>query len=196
MTSAAPVAAFAELWTAPDAAWGALWVYAVALVVEWRRSGLANAGTRALAGALLAGAGALLLGICLEVWAKGAPPPPFPCGGAGVAFDATVGVRAAAALGLALVPLAGLALPFAGVRSPPLSVAAASVAMAAWLRPALPALEWLPVSVWAGAALAALLVGALALVGFAATRGPWAALAGLIAYYIVSVFGSLGLGKL
>lgn len=200
------VAAFAESWSPPrddatvsdapmpSAAWGALWVYTFALLVEWRRSGLAAAGTRAFAGILLAGGGVLLLGVCLQTWAAAAPP--LPCGDAGLTIYVATDVQAAAALGLALVPLAGAVLPFASVKAPPLSSAAASVAMGVWLQPALPALEWLPVSVWAGAALAALLVAALALVGVAATRGPWATATGLTVYYAVSVGGCLGLGAL
>lgn len=180
----------------PDAAWGALWVYTFALLVEWRRSDPAAAGARTLAGILLAGGGMLLLGACLEAWAAAVPPPSLPCGDAGFAIGATAEVRALAALGLALAPLAGVALPFAGAGFPPLSAAAASVAMAAWLRPVLPALEWLPVSVWGGAPLAALLVAVLALVGFAATRGPRATAASLVAYYAVGVGGGLGLGTL
>ena len=52
----------------PPIAWGALWVHAGVLVVEWRLVGLPGAGRRAVVGLLVAGAGVLLLGAALGAW--------------------------------------------------------------------------------------------------------------------------------
>ena len=162
------------------AAWGALWAYALVLLVEWRLVGLPGAERRTLAGLLLAGAGVLFLGIGLTAWMS-------PDSAAGVACAVTasandmgpVMTKVVAALGFALVPLAGIALGVIRMAEPPLSAAAASVAVAAWLQPALPALGWLPISIGTGAPLAVLLVAALSVLGLAACGGPRATVCNL-----------------
>ena len=200
------LAASGELWlsrqgapTALDtprpAAWGALWVHAFVLIVECRHFGLPGAGRRALAGLLVAGAGVLFLGIELTAWTNidtltGTACLPDPSASAA---DAWV-VRGGAALGLALVPLAGIALRSGRPEGPPLSAATASVAVAAWLQPALPGLGWLPTSFGAGTPLAALLAVALIRLDLATSRGPKAAVGGLLAYVALSVGGCAILG--
>lgn len=202
------LAAFGNAWVesqAPESAsstpmpasWGALWVYVLALLVEWSRSGLEVAGWRTLAGALLAGVGVLLVGVCLAAWATMNPPPVPECTGGSLSIDAGASAAGAvAALGLALVPLAGIALRLAKPAAPPLSAAAAGVVMAMWLQPTLPSLGWLPVSPGAGAPLAAVFVTALMLLGVMAARGPRAAVARMGLYFGLSVGGSHFLGTL
>ena len=183
--------------TPMPASWGALWVYVFALLVEWSRSGLEAAGQRTLAGALLAGVGVLLVGMCLAAWMTMNPPPVPECTGGSLTIDTGASAaRAVAALGLALVPLAGIALRLAKPAVPPLSAAAACVVMAMWLQPTLPALGWLPVSTGAGAPLAAVFVAALMLLGLMAARGPRATVAGIGLYFGLSVGGSHLLGTL
>ena len=200
------LAALGELWLdlqrqerAPDlprpSAWGALWVYVLALLAEWRLFGLAGAGRRAVAGWLLAGAGVLFLGIGLDVWASFQLPADAACADGVLAIDVTQpAVRILAALGLALVPLSGIALRLAVPTAPPLSAAAASVSVAVWLQPVLPALGWLPLSFGAGAGLALLLVASLFILGCAAARGPRAVAGGLSAYAGLSIGGCIVLG--
>ena len=197
------LAAFGELWlsrqggeSAPVGSrptpWGALWVHVLALVVEWRRVGLPGAGRRALAGLLVGAVGVLFLGIGLGAWASIGLSAGAACPDGTPAIDAAAPVIGAlAALGLALVPLSGIALRLAEPAVPPLSAGPAGVAMAVWLQPALPALEWLPTSLGAGAALALLLAVALALFGIAASRGPGATAVGVLAYFALSVGGGI-----
>ena len=175
--------------------WGALWVYAFVLLLEWRLVGTRDAGRRALAGLLLAGVGVLFLGIGLSAWTHTGASVEFACPVSIPAQDLDAWwVRAVAALGLVLVPLAGIALGFNRAESPPLSAAPASVAIAAWLEPALPALGWLPTTGGAGAALAVLLVVALVVLGLAGSRGSRATLGGLLACFALSVGGCILLG--
>ena len=179
------------------APWGALWAYALVLLVEWRLVGLPDAGRRTLAGLLPAGVGVLFLGIGLTAWMS-------PDSAAGAACQITASAndmnawvtKGVAALGLALVPLAGIALGVIRMAEPPLSTAAASVAVAVWLQPVLPALGWLPISIGAGAPLAVLLVAALSVLGLAACRGPRATVGGLLGYFGLSVGGCMLLGSL
>lgn len=199
-------AAVGQLWLsqqgAPSAldvprpsAWGALWVHALVLIVECRYFGLPRAGRRAFAGLLVAGAGVLFLGIGLTAWTNIDTLTETTClpGPSASAASAWV-ARGGAALGLALVPLAGIALRSAGLEGPPLSAATASVAVATWLQPALPGLGWLPTSIGAGAALAALLAVALIRLDRATSRGPKAAVGGLLVYFALSVVGCSILG--
>ena len=173
-------------------AWGALWVHALALLVEWRLFGLQGAGRRVLAGWLLAGTGVLFLGIALGAWAGFHPLPGSACPEGTPVIDATApAVRGLAALGLALAPLAGIALRLGGPAAPPLSAAAASVAVAVWLQPLLPALAWLPTSLGGGAVLALLLVVGLTVLGLTASRGPGVTGAGLAVYFALGVGGCL-----
>lgn len=179
------------------ASWGALWVYVLALLVEWNRSGLEVANRRTLAGALLAGVGVLLVGMCLAAWTTMSPPPVPECVGGSLSIDARASAAGSvAALGLALVPLGGIALRLAKPTVPPLSAAAACVVMAMWFQPTLPSLGWLPVSPGAGAPLAAVLVVALMLLGLMAAQGPRATVAGVGLYFGLSVGGSHLLGTL
>ena len=176
-------------------AWGALWVHVLALLVEWRLFELPGAGRRVLAGWLLAGVGVLFLGVALGAWAGFHPLPGSACPeGAPVIDAAAPAVRGLAALGLALAPLAGIALRLGGPATPPLSAAAASVAAAIWLQPLLPALGWLPTSIGGGAVLALLLVAGMTALGLAASRGPGATGAGLAVYFALGVGGCLVLG--
>ena len=178
-------------------AWGALWIHVLVLLVEWRRIGLPDAGRRTLAGLLLAGAGVLFLGLGLTAWTNTDASAGAACVVGPLANDTSAWVvRAAAGLGLALVPLAGIALGLNRAADPPLSAAAASVAIAAWLQPALPALGWLPASVGAGAALAGLLVAALMVLGVAASRGPRVTAGGVVGYFALTVGGCTILGIL
>ena len=202
------LAALGELWLSLQAqenaldvprpsAWGALWVYVLALIAEWRLFGLAGAGRRAVAGWLLAGAGVLFLGIGLDAWASFQLPADAACADGVLAIDATAPVvRTLAALGLALVPLSGVALRLAAPTAPPLSAAAVSVVVAVWLQPVLPGLGWLPLSLGAGAVLALLLVTSLLILGCAVARGSAAALGGLSAYVGLSIGGCIVLGIL
>ena len=200
------LAAASELWLSrqdPESAfdllgpspWGALWIYPIVLLAECRLAGLRGAGQRALAGLLLAGAGVLYLGIGLTAWTNmDSPVPATHLAWTSVSDMNALVVGAVAALGLVLVPLAGIAVGVARPAEPPLSTAVASVAFAAWLQPTLPALGWLPVSPGAGAALAALLVAALVPLAFAASRGPRAMTGGVLATFAVSIGGCTILG--
>ena len=180
---------------AQPSAWGALWVYAALLVIEWRTTGLHGVGRRILVGAFLAGMGMLALGIGFEVWLKIlALPMPVCEGGSPVIEDA--GLEAAAALGLALTPIAGPALRLLPLADVPLSTIAASVAFAAWMQPALPALGWLPAAIGGGAPLALILVVALWLLLRSCARGGAAGVLGLAAYFALGVGGSVALGTL
>lgn len=202
------IAACGELWlslqgqeSALDmprpSAWGALWVHALALLVEWWRLGLADAGQRVLAAWLLAGTGVLFLGIGLGAWAGVHLPTEIACPNGTLAIDATApSVRAIAAFGLALVPLAGIALRLVRPAAPPLSAAAASVVVATWLQPILPALGWLPLSLGAGAAPALLIITGLIILGLTSVRGPWMTGTGLAIYFALGVGGCLVLGIL
>ena len=177
--------------TPTPASWGALWVYILALLVEWSRSGLEVAVRRAVVGALLAGVGVLLVGLCLTtVWTN--------CTGGSLAIDAgtSAAAGAVAALGLTLIPLAGIALRLAEPAVPLLSSGAAGVVMAMWLQPTLPSLGCLPVSHFAGGPLAAILVAAPMLLGWMAARGPRMTGAGIVLYMVLSVGGSYVLGIL
>ncbi len=184
-------------YTPIPANWGALWIYALSLPVEWSRSGLEGAGRRTLTGGLLAGVGILLLGMCLTAWTTLNPAPVPECADESPMIDAgALAVRSVAALGLALIPLAGIALRLASPIVPPLSAAAAGVAMAMWLQPTLPPLGWLPTSMGAGAALAGVFVAALMLLGWMAARGPISTMVGVGLYFGLSVGGSHFLGTL
>ena len=208
LSSLFALAAAGELWlnrrepgTAFDllgpSPWGALWVYPIVLLAECRLAGLRGAGRRTFAGLLLAGAGVLYLGIGLTAWTNmDSPAPAAPLDWTSVSDMNALAVGPVAALGLVLVPLASIAVGVARPAEPPLSTAVASVAFAAWLQPALPALGWLPVSPAAGAALAALLVAALVPLAFAASRGPWAMTATVLATFSVSIGGCTILGVL
>lgn len=177
--------------------WGALWIYALSLPVEWSRSGLEGAGRRTLTGVLLAGVGVLLLGMCLTAWTTLNPAPVLECADGSPMIDAgAFAVRSVAALGFALIPLAGIALRLASPTVPPLSAAAAGVAMAMWLQPTLPPLGWLPASMGAGAALSGVFVAALMLLGWMAARGPVSTMVGVGLYFGLSVGGSHFLGAL
>lgn len=172
-------------------AWGALWVYALALVIEWRRSGIEAAARRTLFSVVLAAGGVSLVGVCLLAW--GYAVPATACTNLAIA-PASPAVAAVAGLGLALLPLAGVAC--FGTAVPPLSAAAACVVAAVWLQPALPPLAWLPTSPVAGAALAGTLVAATMIVGCTAARGAFAAIGGLTVYFAMSVGGGVLLGRL
>lgn len=191
-------------WEEPDSSsdpsgipqWGALWVYAAAMLVECRFAGLRSAGRRALAGLLLGGSGVLFLGVGLTAWTNTeSPPPAGHLGWTSLSDMNALGIGLAAAFGLALVPLAGIAVGGTRPGEPPLSAAAASAVFAAWLQPALPALGWLPVSPGAGAGLAAILAAALVPLAFAASGGRRAA-CGVLATLALSVGGCIVLGIL
>lgn len=163
----------------PPAVWGALWIYAGALLWEWRYADMADAGRDAWRGAVVALAGVSLLGAYLADWAAAAVAG-FPCEQGAAAIDATAPLpRATAALGLVLTPLASIALRLGSPRTPPFSTAAASAVAAAWMQPVFPSLgALLPLNIGAGAALAAVLVAAAAVAGLAARHRPLAAAAG------------------
>ncbi|MCY4515177.1 MAG: hypothetical protein OXC69_08620 [Candidatus Tectomicrobia bacterium] len=197
------LAALGELWlslqgqenaldTSSSTAWGALWVHVLALLVEWRVLGLPGAGYRVVAGWLLAGLGVLFLGIMLSAWISLDIVAGAACSEGGMAIGATESsVNALAAFGLALVPLTGVALRLAGP-SALLSSAAASVVVAAWLRPVLPGLGWLPLS--SGGVLALLLVVSLLLLGHATARGWGTTVGGLLVYFGLTLTGCAVLG--
>ena len=196
--------ASAELWlgrggtegspgAAYPSAWGALWVYAVLLVIEWRVAGLSGVGRRVLVGIGLGGMGVLALGIGFEVWMQLAALPMPACENGSPVIEAT-GVSAAAALGLCLVPIAGPALRLLPAEDLPLSTVAASVAIAAWMQPVLPALGWLPTAVGGGAPLAIVLFAALWCLVRSIGRGGKATAFGLAAYFILGVGGGVALG--
>ena len=194
------LAACGELWlslqgqegqagvSAPSS-WGALWVYVVVLVLEFRGIGLSGAGGRALRGWLLAGVGVLFVGVGLDGWLSIVAATDPVCATGVTAIDATGTEVGAVGLGLALVPLAGFALQGSAPKVPPLSSAVACVVLACWMQPLLPALGWLPLSVGAGAAVALLLALALSLLGLLAVRGPFLAAVGVSAYFALSVGG-------
>ena len=174
---------------------GALWIYVLALLAEWRLAGLQAAGRRTLAGLLPSAVGVLVLGIGLGAWASIDPSKVAACAAGAPAVDGNaLTVRAVAALGLALVPLAGLALRLVSAADPPLSAAAASVVAAAWFQPVLPALGWLPLSFGGGAPLALLLAAALMLLSLVAGRGPVAEAGGYLGYLALCVGGCVVLG--
>lgn len=184
-----------SLHVTPPLPWGALWVYAFVLLVEWRLVGLRDAGRRVLAGLLLAGAGVLFLGIGLTAWTHGGAWAPAACPVGNPEQDLNgLWIRGVAALGLMLVPMAGIALGFNRAETPALSAAPASVAIAAWLEPALPALGWLPTTAGAGATLAVLFVVALIVLGLAGARGSRTTLGGLLACFALGVGGCILLG--
>ena len=175
--------------------WGALWAYALLLVIEWRSMGLSGVGRRILVGALLAGMGVLALGLGFEVWLKYVDLPLPVCeDGRPVIED--VGIEAAAALGLTLALLAGPALRLVPFAELPPSTIAASVALATWMQPALPALGWLPTSIGGGAALAVVLYAALWLLQRSCARAGAASVLGVATYFALGVGGSVALGTL
>lgn len=175
--------------------WGVLWVYAFGLLLEWRLVGIRNAGRRALTGLLLAVVGVLFLGIGLGAWTGTVASTELACPVNIQAKDLNAWwIRSMAALGLVLVPLAGIALGLNRVEHPPLSAAPAGVAVAVWLEPALPALGWLPTTGTAGAALAVLLIVALVVLALTCARGLRATLGGLFACFALSVGGCIFLG--
>lgn len=182
-------------------AWGALWVYVVAMLTEWRLLGLNAAAQRALGGAILATVGVLLLGLFLDLWTVLAPPAMLVCEEGELVLDVAdpivVGV---AALGLSLVPLSGAAFSRLhagrGGRAIPLSTAAATVVVAIWLQPLLGRLGWLPFEVAAGAPLAFLLAGGLVPLGLAMPRGHTVTAIAAVAYLGLGVIGCLLLAKL
>lgn len=170
-------------------AWGALWVYALLLLIEWRTTGLSGVGRRILVGAFLAGMGVLALGVGFEVWLEflALPLPACEVGSPVIKDD---GLRSTAALGLTLALIAGPALRLLPLADLPLSTIAASVALATWMQPALPALGWLPTAIGAGAPLALLLfVGLWLLVRLCTWSGP-AGVLGFAAYLALGVGGS------
>ena len=179
-----------------SSAWGALCVYLIALLVEWRILGLSGAARRTITGWLLAGVGALFAGIALDSWAGLHVAASVVCEDGVSAITATsVGEMAAAALALALVPLAGMALRLAGPSGVAPSSAAATVAMAVWLQPQLISLGWLP-DLLGGGALALLLVAAVIVLGKWTQRGTGATLCGIAGYFTLSVGGGIVLGVL
>ena len=113
------------------------------------------------------------------------------CANGAAAIDAKGTELGVAGLGLALLPLAGFALQGTGPKVPPLTLAAASVVLATWLQPLLPALGWLPLSFGAGAPFALLLALALAILGLLAVRGPALAAVGVSVYFALSVGGCI-----
>ena len=177
------------------AVWGALWIYAGALLWEWRYADMAAAGRDAWRGAVVAVAGVSLLGACLADWTAAAIAG-LPCGQGAAAIDATVLLpRAVAALGLVLTPLADIALRLGSPRMPPFSTAAASAVFAGWMQPIFPSLGvLLPLHVGAGAALAAVLVAAVAVTGLSARHGRSAAAAGSVACLVLGTGGILVAG--
>lgn len=176
-------------------AWGALWVYALLLVIEWRTTGLHGVGRRILAGAFLGAMGVLTLGVGFDVWLKLLAMPLPACeDGSPVIKDA--GLKSAAALGLTLAPIAGPALRLLPLAELPLSTIAASVALATWMQPALPALGWLPTAIGGGAPLALVLFVGLWLLLRLYARGVAAGVLGLAAYFAIGVGGSVALGTL
>ena len=185
-----------EVGTSTLSAWGALWVYVVVLVLEFREVGLSGAGRRAFLGWLLAGVGVLFVGVGLDSWSSIHPTADAACADGAVMTDTKGMELGVAGLGLALVPLAGFALQGTVPKVPPLTLPAASVVLAAWMQPLLPALGWLPVSVGAGAAFALLLALALLVLGLLAVRGPVLAAAGVAAYFALSVGGCVLLSVL
>ena len=170
-------------------AWGALWVYVVVLILEFRGVGLPGAGVRALRGWLLAAVGVLFVGVGLDGWLSIVPATDTVCATGATAIDATGTEVGAVGLGLALVPLAGFALQGSAPKVPPFTIAAACVVLACWMQPLLPALGWLPLSVGAGAAVALLLALALSVLSLMAARGPFLAAVGVSAYFAVSIGG-------
>ena len=176
-------------------AWGALWVYALLLVIEWRATGLHGVGRRILVGAFLAGMGMLALGIGFEVWLKILALPMPACEDGSPVIEDT-GIKAAAALGLTLAPIAGPALRLLPLADLPPSTIAASVAFATWMQPALPALGWLPTAIGGGAPLALVLFVALWLLLRSCARGGAANVLGLATYFALGVGGSVALGTL
>ena len=176
-------------------AWGALWVHVGVLVVEWRLVGLPGAGRRAVVGLLVAGVGVLLLGVGLGAWMGIELPEGAVCQDGILAVDPnSLVVRSTSALGLALVPLAGIALRLVRLEEMPIAGAAVSVAVAAWLQPVLPVLAWLPTSLGAGVPLALLLVAALVVLSVAMRRGSVVAIGGLALYFVLSAGGGIVLG--
>ena len=176
-------------------AWGALWVYALSLVTEWRTMGLAGAGRRILIGVFLGGTGVLALGVGFEIWLKLVSLPLPDCEEGGAVIEAT-GIEAAAALGLSLAVIAGPALRLLPLSAMPLSAMAASVAIATWMQPALPALAWLPTEAGGGAPLALALLAALWLLLRSCGRHGRATVLGSAAYFVVGAGGSVALGAL
>ena len=172
-----------------SSAWGALWVYVVALLLEFRGLGLSGAGHRAFRGWLLATVGVLFVGGGLNSWSSIHPTMDAACANGAAIIDATGTEVGAAGLGIALVPLAGFALQGTVPKVPPLTIAAACVVLATWMQPLLPSLGWLPLSVGAGAAYALLLALALLVLGLLAVRGPALAVGGVSAYFALSVGG-------
>ena len=201
------LAAGVEIWMSPrptgcwpevprSSAWGALCVYLVALLAEWRILGLSGAARRTIVGWLLAGVGTLFAGISLDSWANLHVTANVHCEeGVLPVAAATPSARAVAALALALVPLAGMALRLDGPRGLTPSSAAATVAMAVWLQPLLMPQGWLPSSL-GGGPLALLLVAAVMLLGKWARAGPRATLCGVAGYFALSVGGAIVLGIL
>ncbi|MDE0206078.1 MAG: hypothetical protein OXP66_08620 [Candidatus Tectomicrobia bacterium] len=172
-----------------SSAWGALWVYVIVLVLDFRGTGLSGAGRRAFCGWLLAAVGVLLVGAGLGSWSSISVTADPACADGVTMIDATRIEVGAVGLGLALVPLAGVALQGTQFKTPPLPIAAASVVLAIWMQPMLPAMGWLPLSAGAGAVVALLLVLALAILGLLAVRGPALAAVGVPAYFALSVGG-------
>ena len=185
----------ASIDTPYPSAWGALWVYAVLLAIEWRVAGLTSVGRRSLAGAYLGGMGVLALGVGFGVWLR-LVSLPMPACEDGNPTIVAFGMKAIAALALTLTPLAGPSLRRFPVTELPLSTVAAGVAIAAWMQPVLPALGWLPLSVGGGAPLALVLSAALLLLTFGAGRGGRATTLGLVAYFVLGTGGCLVLWTL
>ena len=177
-------------------AWGALWVCALLHLIECRTSGLAGTGRRLRVGVVAAVMGVLALGFGFELWLKLAPLPVPACEGGSPVLEGA-GLGAMAALGLSLALIAGPALRLLPLGDLPLSATAASVAVAAWMQPTLPALGWLPVSAGGGAPLALLLSAALWLLLRSNGRGGRVATAaGISAWFLLVVGGSAAIGVL
>ena len=200
------ILACVELWLAQDgseesidtpqpSAWGALWVCAALLALEWRIAGLASVGWRMLSGAWLGGIGVLAVGVGFDLWLRliGLPMPS--CTDGNPTIEAS-GMKAIAAFAMTLVLIAGPSLRRLPVTALPLSTVAAGVAIAVWMQPVLPALGWLPLSIGGGGPLALVLSAALLLLMRGAGRGRWGTILGLVAYFVFGVGGCLALGTL
>ncbi len=176
-------------------AYGALWVYALLLLIDWRMTGPSGVGRRILVGAFLAGMGVLALGVGFEVWLKFLALP-MPTCEAGTPVIESAGLKAAATLGMTLVLIAGPALRLLPLTDLPVSTIAASVVLATWLQPMLPALGWLPTAIGGGAPMVVILFVGLWLLQRLNARSRTVGSLGLAVYFTLGVGGGLGLGTL
>ena len=181
--------------TPQPSAWGALWVCAALLAIEWRTVGLASVGWRMLSGVWLGGIGVLAFGVGFDLWLRLVSLPMPACIDGNPTIEAS-GMKAIAAFAITLVPIAGPSLRRFPVTELPLSTVAAGVAIAVWMQPVLPALGWLPLSIGGGAPIALVLSAALLLLMRGAGRGRRETTLGLVAYFVFGVGGCLALGAL